>query len=136
MDATHYATTAAPGRLACPPLEHAFVRAMEVYGRIRRRDGVSWWGVFRDLDHADVFRETFLVASQAEHLRQHERFTRGDGDVEAHVLRHVESDSPANTVQAIVRKTFGIGSTEYLRRSGPIRRYRRYLRLIDPAFGV
>ena len=27
--------------------------------------------------------ETFLVTSWAEHLRQHERFTRGDGDVEA-----------------------------------------------------
>jgi len=66
------------------------------------------------------------VASHAPHLSTR---TRGDGEVEAHVLRHVESDSPANTVQAIVRKTFGIGSTEYLRRSGPIRRYRRYLRL-------
>jgi len=66
-----------------PPLEDAFVRAMEVYGRIRRRDGVSWWRVFRDLEHGSSH----------------------------------------------VRKTFGIGSTEYWRRSGPIRRYRRYLRL-------
>ena len=72
--------------------EHAFVRAMEAYGRIRRRDGASWWGVFRDLEHADVFLETFLVTSWAEHLRQHERFTRGDGDVEAHVRRHVEGE--------------------------------------------
>jgi MFS family permease len=72
--------------------EHAFVRAMEAYGRIRRRDGASWWGVFRDLEHPDVFFETFLVTSWAEHLRQHERFTRGDADVEAHVGRHIEGD--------------------------------------------
>jgi hypothetical protein len=39
--------------------ERAFVRAMEAYGRIRHRDGASWWGVFRDLEHADVFLETF-----------------------------------------------------------------------------
>jgi hypothetical protein len=70
----------------------AFVRAMEAYGRIRRRDGASSWGVFRDLEHADVFLETFMVTSWAEHLRQHERFTRGDGDVEAHVRRHVEGE--------------------------------------------
>jgi hypothetical protein len=72
--------------------EHAFVRAMEEYGRIRRRDGASWWGVFRDLEHADVFLETFLVTSWAEHLRQHDRFTRGDAEVEAHVRRHIEGD--------------------------------------------
>ena len=46
--------------------EHAFLRAMEAYGRIRRRDGASRWGVFRDLEHADVFLETFLVTSWAE----------------------------------------------------------------------
>jgi hypothetical protein len=72
--------------------EPAFVRAMEAYGRIRRRDGASWWGVFRDLEQADVFLETFLVTSWAEHLRQHERFTRGDGDVEEHVRRHIEGE--------------------------------------------
>jgi transmembrane secretion effector len=57
--------------------------------------------VFRDLDHADVFREMFLVASQAEHLRQHERFTRGDGEVEAHVLRipaSLRSDTKVSSI--------------------------------------
>jgi MFS family permease len=72
--------------------EHAFVQAMEEYGRIRRRDGASRWGVFRDLEHADVFLETFLVTSWAEHLRQHDRFTRGDAEAEAHVRRHVEGE--------------------------------------------
>src|SRR5262249_4707657 len=56
-----------------PQHEQAFIRAMESNGRIRRRDGASWWGVFRDLEHADVFLETFLVTSWAEHVRQHER---------------------------------------------------------------
>jgi MFS family permease len=60
----------------------AFVEAMREYGRIRRRDGASQWGVFRDLEEADRYVETFLVSSWAEHLRQHERSTVADRDVE------------------------------------------------------
>jgi MFS family permease len=59
-----------------------FLAAMQKYGRVRRRDGASRWGVFRDLEQADVYLETFLVPSWAEHLRQHERFTRGDSELE------------------------------------------------------
>jgi predicted MFS family arabinose efflux permease len=59
-----------------------FLQAMEKYERVRRRDGASRWGVFRDLEQADVYLETFLVTSWAEHLRQHERLTRGDSELE------------------------------------------------------
>src|SRR5262249_2605958 len=31
-----------------------FLDAMEQYGRVRRRDGAFRWGVFRDLEHADI----------------------------------------------------------------------------------
>ena len=72
--------------------DEAFVRAMQNYGRIRRRDGASWWNVFRDLEHADMFLETFLVTSWAEHVRQHERFTRDDHEVEAQVRLHLEAE--------------------------------------------
>jgi hypothetical protein len=82
-----------------------FLRAMHKYGRVRRRDGASRWGIFRDVEHADVYVETFLVSSWAEHLRQHERSTRGDRDLEDRLhsyarsepnvrhLIHVESES-------------------------------------------
>ncbi len=62
-----------------------FLAAMQKYGRVRRRDGASRWGVFRDLEHADVYLETFLVPSWAEHLRQHERLTRGDSELEQRI---------------------------------------------------
>jgi predicted MFS family arabinose efflux permease len=75
-----------------PKHDEAFVRAMDNYGRVRRRDGASWWNVFRDLEHPGVFLETFLVASWAEHVRQHERFTRGDSEIEAQVRRHIEAE--------------------------------------------
>jgi MFS family permease len=74
--------------------QHAasFVRAMEEYGRIRRRDGASWWGIFRDVEQADLFVEAFLVTSWAEHLRQHERFTHADREVEAQIRQHVRGE--------------------------------------------
>ncbi len=69
-----------------------FLRAMQKYGRIRHRDGAKWWGIFRDIEHADLYLETFLVASWAEHLRQHERFTRGDREVEAQISGHIDGE--------------------------------------------
>ena len=64
--------------------EHAdaFLRAMQDYERVRRRDGASRWGLYRDLERPAVYLETFIVVSWAEHLRQHERLTRGDSDLE------------------------------------------------------
>jgi len=70
----------------------AFLQAMQRYGGVRRRDGASRWGVFRDLEHADVYLETFLVTSWAEHLRQHERLTRGDSELEQRVRSHTRGE--------------------------------------------
>ena len=55
-----------------------FIKAINRYGRIRRRDGAYQWGIFRDLENPQRYLETFLVDSWAEHLRQHERSTRAD----------------------------------------------------------
>jgi MFS family permease len=81
-----------------------FLDAMEKYGRVRRRDGAAWWSVFRDLERPDVYLETFLVRSWAEHVRQHERFTRADRDIEAEIREHIEEDPVAqHYIQAAAR---------------------------------
>jgi len=59
-----------------------FLRAMHDYEYVRRRDGASRWGIYRDTADSDRFVETFLVHSWAEHLRQHARQTRGDRGLE------------------------------------------------------
>ena len=59
-----------------------FVETMRQYGRVRRRDGASRWGICRDLETADRYIETFVVSSWSEHLRQHDRFTRADSQLE------------------------------------------------------
>lgn len=70
-----------------------FIQTMHQYGRVRRRDGASRWGICRDLETADRYLETFVVSSWAEHLRQHDRFTRADSQLEER-LRGCTLDQP------------------------------------------
>jgi MFS family permease len=69
-----------------------FLQAMHKYERVRRRDGASRWGVYRDLERPDVYVETFVVTSWAEHLRQHERLTRSDGELEQQIRSNVSGE--------------------------------------------
>ncbi len=69
-----------------------FLKAVRQYRRIRRRDGARRWGIFRDMENASRYVETFIVRSWAEHLRQHERFTRADLETEERVQRYVVSE--------------------------------------------
>jgi MFS family permease len=66
-----------------------FIEAAHRYGRIRRRDGAMQWDIFRDLERPDLYLETFIVISWAEHLRQHERSTGADRDVEEQLFRFI-----------------------------------------------
>ena len=59
-----------------------FLEAVHRLGRLRRRDGASRWGVYRDTETPDRYVETFIVDSWAEHQRQHERPVKADRPVE------------------------------------------------------
>ena len=69
--------------------ELEFLKAMRQYARVRRRDGAYRWGIYRDIEVPNRFVEVFLVHSWAEHLRQHERQTKADRDVEQRVYSYV-----------------------------------------------
>ncbi len=62
-----------------------FVEAMEEFGSARRRNGAYRWNLFEDLERPGRYLETFVVDSWAEHLRQHERVTVADLDLERRV---------------------------------------------------
>ena len=64
-----------------------FLRALEKFSRVRRRDGASRWGVYYDTEHPTHYLETFIVESWGEHLRQHTRLTEADREVEERVQR-------------------------------------------------
>jgi MFS family permease len=72
-----------------PAKESEFLDAIHDYQRIRRRDGAVHWGIYYDTEHTGVYVENFLVASWAEHARQHDRFTMVDRESEDRVLRLV-----------------------------------------------
>ena len=61
-----------------------FAAAMRELGRIRLRDGAIRWGIFEDAAAPNRHVESFLVESWAEHLRQHDRTTLADREVEEH----------------------------------------------------
>jgi hypothetical protein len=69
-----------------------FLDAIHQYARIRRRDGAYQWGVFRDTEVADRYLEIMLVHSWAEHLRQHERITLADAELERRTLSYLNKD--------------------------------------------
>jgi MFS family permease/quinol monooxygenase YgiN len=70
-----------------PSKAEEFLEALHKFARVRRRDGASRWGVYRDTEHPSHYVETFIVESWAEHLRQHERLTSADRDLEENVGR-------------------------------------------------
>ncbi len=78
-----------------PSQAASFIAAAHRLGRLRRRDGASQWGLFRDTAQPDRYLETFLVGSWAEHLRQHERSVRADLPVEEAVRRAARTMSTA-----------------------------------------
>jgi MFS family permease len=65
-----------------PARVDAFEEAMGGLRTIRRRDGAIRWNLFRNLTEQGRFIESFIVESWVEHLRQHERFTVSDREVE------------------------------------------------------
>ena len=68
--------------LVLPEHGQAFLTVLERVSAQRRRDGAYAWGVFEDAAQPGRFVETFLVESWLEHLRQHERVTQADRELE------------------------------------------------------
>jgi len=75
-----------------------FEREMRNVRRVRRRDGATRWGLFRDPAEPGRFVESFLVESWAEHLRQHARGTASDMEIEQSIKAfHSGPGQPAVT---------------------------------------
>jgi hypothetical protein len=71
-----------------------FESAMQGVRRIRLRDGATQWWLFHDSAQPGRYVETFIVKSWAEHMRQHERLTVADFEVEQRARSYHASDTP------------------------------------------
>ena len=61
-------------------IAHSFLNKLKEH---RLRDGAYTWGLFEDTSKSGRFIEYFMVESWLEHLRQHERVTHADAEVQA-----------------------------------------------------
>jgi len=76
------------------PDAREFSCAMQLMRRIRRRDGALRWGLFEDAVTPGRYIETFVLESWAEHLRQHERITVSDREIETRAFAFHRGDGP------------------------------------------
>ena len=74
-----------------------FLAAIAKLAGERRRDGAFDWGVYEDTAREGRFIEAFKVDSWIEHLRQHERVTHADRELQESVNRFQISGAPTVT---------------------------------------
>jgi MFS family permease/quinol monooxygenase YgiN len=65
-----------------PKTADEFLQAMKEMKRIRQRDGAIRWNLSRDTADPERYVETFVTESWGDHLRQHERVTAENREVE------------------------------------------------------
>jgi hypothetical protein len=81
-----------------PGQEQAFLEAVSRLRDPRRRDGATFWRVYRDLSDPTRFAERFIVTSWADYLHQRVRATLADQELEGR-LRDFLQPGEAPSIQ-------------------------------------
>lgn len=72
-----------------------FLRTLQRLSRVRRRDGAYAWGLTEHTADPQCVMEWFMVESWAEHLRQHQRVSYADADLQQEALQfHIGPEKP------------------------------------------
>lgn len=79
------------------PHVSAFREAMAELGQKRRRDGAMHWWIFQDTADPSRFVETWIEATWAEHLRNHERVSVAHQEIERRIRSLTRSGSTLMT---------------------------------------
>jgi quinol monooxygenase YgiN len=66
-----------------------FVEAMQHVREMRRRNGAYFWQLFHDPEEPTHFVETFMDESWMEHLRQHERASVADREIQRRAKQYL-----------------------------------------------
>jgi len=73
----------------------AFLQALKAVAEERRRDGAYAWGIAEHTSDPERVQEWFLVESWAEHMRQHQRVSQADADLQGEAQRfHIGPEKP------------------------------------------
>jgi len=82
----------------------AFLSAIEQLRAPRRRDGATFWRVYRDLGDPTRYVERFIVTSWADYLHQRARATLADQELEARVRAFVVEGVPVTMQHYIAER--------------------------------
>ena len=80
-------------RVRCEQAD-AFLDALTLLRAPRRRDGATFWRIYRDLSDPTRFVERFIVSSWADYLHQRARATLADRELEAALEVYLEDGKP------------------------------------------
>jgi MFS family permease len=82
----------------------AFLDAVSQMRAPRRRDGATFWRVYRDLGDSSRYVERFIVTSWADYLHQRARTTLADQELEAQVRTFVLPGEAVTTAHYIAER--------------------------------
>ena len=82
----------------------AFLDTVSQMRAPRRRDGATFWRVYRDLGDPSRYVERFIVASWADYLHQRSRVTAADQDLELRVRAFVVAGAPVTMQHYIAER--------------------------------
>jgi MFS family permease/quinol monooxygenase YgiN len=80
-----------------PDRRDAFIAAMQQVGEMRRRNGAYFWDLFHDSADPNRFIESFMDESWIEHLRQHERVSVADREIQSRAKIHLAQNETVRT---------------------------------------
>jgi Transmembrane secretion effector len=79
-----------------PEQTAAFLDEVSLLRGPRRRDGATFWRIYRDLGDPSRYVERFIVTSWADYLHQRARATLADQELEARLREHLEPGDVPN----------------------------------------
>ncbi len=77
-----------------PETADDFLAAMRELGGVRRRNGARYWDVFRDTTTADRYLEVYVTGTWMAHLREHERVSVADREIQERAVSFHVGDEP------------------------------------------
>ena len=81
-----------------------FLNAVTLLRAPRRRDGATFWRIYRDLADSSRYVERFIVASWADYLHQRARATLADQELEARVHEFLADGQVVTTQHYIAER--------------------------------
>jgi quinol monooxygenase YgiN len=88
------------------PSEKAKFRSvMHLLRASRLRDGAIQWNLFNDPDVEERYLEVFMVRSWIDHLRQHERVTESDREIQEKIRKFLKDDAEPVVSHFIAERT-------------------------------